>query len=148
MYLKLTRLDISWSISRGRDTYGYNICRLDDAVTGKRYKCLGGGYDMIGTVFGEFLNDVYQERLVKLFSERVTGDYGNTDAGRKCIPELYGITLNPQGKAHCDGGCGINSMQRIAEAIGLNVQWIGNKKGHTIGYIVSEPDTERNKEAS
>jgi hypothetical protein len=29
-------------------------------------------------------------------------------------------------------------MIRIGEAMGLEFQWIGNKKGHTIGYIVSE----------
>lgn len=35
-------LSLSWSISRGRDTYGYNIARLDDHATGKRYRCSGG----------------------------------------------------------------------------------------------------------
>jgi hypothetical protein len=28
-------------------------------------------------------------------------------------------------------------MQRIARALGLEVQWEGNKKGHTIGYFVA-----------
>lgn len=42
----IKRLALSWSVSRGRDTYGYNICRLDDTSTGERFKCMGGGYDM------------------------------------------------------------------------------------------------------
>jgi hypothetical protein len=52
-----THLNISWSVSRGQDTYGYNICRLDDTRTGKRYHLNGGGYDMIGTVLGDWLED-------------------------------------------------------------------------------------------
>ena len=145
MKLKLTRLDLTWSVSRGRDTEGYNICRLDDANTGKRYKCLGGGYDMVGTVFGDFLNDVYQERLQKLFTDRPTLDAGYLVPGYNKIKDLYGITLQPSGVAHCDGGCGISSMIRIAEAIGLEVQTTWNRKsrsGATTGFIVSEPEVE------
>jgi hypothetical protein len=33
-------------------------------------------------------------------------------------------------------------MVRIAEAIGLEVQWEGNKKGHTIGYFVAPKELE------
>jgi hypothetical protein len=36
-----TYLAISWAISRGRDTYGYNICRLDDTLIDVRYRCMG-----------------------------------------------------------------------------------------------------------
>ena len=142
--LKLTRLDLSWSISRGRDTEGYNICRLDDANTGKRYKCIGGGYDMVGTVFGDYLNDVYQDRLVKLFQGRADiAEAGYQVPGYNKIEGLYGITLNPGSVAHCDGGCGISSMIQIAEAIGLEVQTTWNRKsrnGATTGFIVSEPE--------
>lgn len=60
-----TYLAISWSISRGTETYGYNICRLDDSQTGKRYRCLGG-YDMMGTVVGQWLEDLFQPQLKQL----------------------------------------------------------------------------------
>lgn len=62
----IKRLALSWSVSRGRDTYGYNICRLDDTSTEERFKCMGGGYDMQGTVFGSWLEAGYQDRLVEL----------------------------------------------------------------------------------
>lgn len=62
----IKRLALSWSVSRGRDTYGYNICRLDDTSTGDRFKCMGGGYDMQGTVFGEWLAANYQPELLAL----------------------------------------------------------------------------------
>lgn len=141
--MNINHLSISWTISRGRDTYGYNICRLDDRNNRKRYRTWGGGYDMLGTVFGAWLQDVYQERLQGLFSSRPDSlqDYGNT--GWKVLPEFYGATFRPYmvgsgGKVSLDGACGIESMRRIAEAIGLEVQWEGNRKGHTIGYFVQD----------
>lgn len=45
-----TFLEFQTSVSRGADTYGYNIVRLVDThYNGKAYKCMGGGYDMHGT---------------------------------------------------------------------------------------------------
>lgn len=169
MYLKLTRLDLSWATSRGRDTYGYNIARLDDSTTGKRYKCMGGGYDMIGTCFGDFLQDVYQLRLKEIASmaghtfnkqghERTRSEkpqwYSHHDKPKsEC--SLYGMTANYLGSelyhVRLDGGCGLDSMIRIAEAIGLSVQrtYGRGRNAKLNGLIVSEPDAERNtKEAS
>ena len=132
----LKRLDISWSTSRGRDTYGYNICRLDDSHTRKRYRCSGGGYDMIGTVFGDWLADMYAPQLAALFASREHVDAGYAVKGYRKIPDLYGVTMSPDGKVHCDGACGIESMIRIAEAIGLQVQQTYSRKGRTTGFIV------------
>ncbi len=47
MEVSETYLAVRWSTSRGRDTYGYNICSVTDQATSKRYSCKGGGY---GTV--------------------------------------------------------------------------------------------------
>ena len=139
--MKIQHLKLSWGISRGRDTAGYNICRLDSGYnyshSARRYKTTGGGYDMIGTVFGMWLTEQHQERLKKLFADRPTEDCKYQVPGYNKIPGLYGITLNPKGEAHCDGGCGINSMVSIAEAIGLTVQTTSNRKGRTDGFIVS-----------
>ena len=132
----LKRLNISWSTSRGRDTYGYNICRLDDSRTRKRYRCMGGGYDMIGTVFGEWLTDMHAPQLAALFASREHVDAGYAVKGYRKIPDLYEVTMSPDGKVHCDGACGIESMIRIAEAIGLQVQQTYSRKGRTTGFIV------------
>lgn len=140
--LNIHHLVISWSVSRGRDTCGYNICRLDDRKTGKRYRTIGVGYDMQGTVFGDWLTDVHQDKLKELFKNNTSEDCGYTVPGYRKIKDLYGLTLSPKGIASCDGACGIRSMINIAEAIGLEAQWEGNKKGHTTGYYVCEKTKE------
>lgn len=136
-------LVISWGVSRGRDTYGYNICRLDDRQSGKRYRTCGGGYDMIGTVFGDWLEDVYQSELLAKVQELMSNpdafeDCGYSVKGYIKFSGLYGMTYNTNnGKVSLDGACGISSVIQIAEALGLQVQWEGNKKGHTVGYYVT-----------
>lgn len=132
--MNITHLKISWGISKGRDTNGYNICRLDDSKTHKRYKCMGGGYDMVGTVFGRWLEDVYQEDLKAIPGVRV--DCGYAVPGYTRINGLYGLTFKPNGMAKLDGACGVTSMISKAEAIGLTVQWESNKKGQTIGFFI------------
>lgn len=116
--MDIMNLTLTWSISRGRDTYGYNICRLDDPQTGKRYRCNGGGYDMTGTVFGMWLMDVHQDRLSAL------------------AWSFYGLRRYNDGHVNLDGACGINSMVRVAEALGLEVQTQYDKKGRTTGWLV------------
>jgi len=139
-YLSFTTLKISWGVSKGRDIYGYNICRLDDEATGKRYRCNGGGYDMIGTVFGQWLAENFQPELlaIKDQAHRVWDDL----KGEKSIfreKSLYGmahiIGKNSE-KISLDGGCGISSMITIAQNIGLEVNYMPSKKGPTVGFYV------------
>ena len=138
----IKRLALSWSVSRGRDTYGYSICRLDDTSTGERFKCMGGGYDMQGTVFGEWLAANYQPELLAL---KDRANYTLTKAG-EFIPanredSLYGMAyLEKDNRISLDGACGLECMIRIAEAIGLEVErdYIakGRRRGETIGWFV------------
>lgn len=134
------RLEISWATSRGQDTYGYNICRLDDSVTRARFRTLGGGYDMIGTVFGKWLQATYPERLKALKNGRTLEECGYCVDGWRKIPDLYGITFDPKGEPQLDGACGIESMRRIAEACGFSVDWSGDRKGRTRAFYVSETE--------
>jgi hypothetical protein len=138
--MKINHLSISWSVSRGRDTYGYNICRLDSRQSGKRYRCSGGGYDMIGTVFGQWLESEYQSELVELVADLPKISYGSGSRfqiSEEINPRFYGLTIRENGSVSLDGACGQSCMVGIAEALGLEVQWEGNKKGHTIGYFVA-----------
>lgn len=131
-------LALTWTTSRGQDTYGYNIARLDSHSTGKRFKCMGGGYDMIGTVVGKWLQDAYADRLLALRDTYATEEAGYQVAGYRKVPGLYGLTYSPKGVPQLDGACGISSMERIAEAIGLSLSRTYNRKGHTTGYMVTD----------
>jgi hypothetical protein len=136
----IRHLAISWSISRGQDTYGYNICRLDDRSTGQRFRTSGGGYDMIGTVLGQWLATNFQDELLKM--TRKAGAVFTKKGGYKSYNgksgKFYGMTyFKDDNRVSLDGACGTSCMIAVAEALGFEVQWEGNRKGHTTGYIVS-----------
>ena len=142
--MNATQLNISWSVSRGQDTYGYNICRLDDVRTGKRYRTCGGGYDMIGSVLGDWMEDRFQDELRALVADLPKQKYGGTSymqISEEINPKYYGLTISPDGKVCLDGACGVSSMQQIGRALGLKFQWLGNRKGHTTGYFISKEES-------
>ena len=146
MTKSINHLSLSWSVSRGRDTDGYNICRLDDRNNGQRFKCMGGGYDMVGTVFGQWLAAYYQAELLALkeranYSRSIDGGY--TPANRD--DSLYGMVyLEKENRISLDGACGLECMIRIAEAIGLEVDrdYIakGRRCGETIGWFIQKKE--------
>ena len=139
-----TYLSVAWSVSRGRDTYGYNICTVTDESTGKKYRCNGGGYDLLGTSFGEWLQDRYQRELVDI-KERAHGTWTETTEGpwERMYDDagLYGMGVNymldGSVKVTLDGACGESSMRKIADALELNVRATVNRKGHVTGYLIS-----------
>lgn len=116
--MKQFNLEIRWSISRGRDTHGYNICTLWDY--NQPYRTLGGGYDMTGTVFAQWLKANYLPLIVeKLGSNMKDGNH----------PDYYGFSFyGLKNSYHLDGACGLDCMVTIAKAIGLEVKYIYGKK--------------------
>lgn len=149
-------LEFKWTVSRGRDTYGYNICTL--YVDGERVaRCNGGGYDMEGTVFGNFLARNYADRLRALkiappTSEtcwhcKGTGFLGEADDRGKCfhcrgtgILELeagfLGLTFHDPnydpGKAVIGKDCSDRTLTLEGEAGGMTVAE-AEAKGISIG---------------
>jgi hypothetical protein len=121
--LKTNYLNLSWSTSKGRGTYGYNIARLDDRATGQRFKCMGGGYDITGTVVGEWLATTYQPRL------RAAG---------AAVTDLYGSRVKEGGEVSLYGACGLECMIKVAAAIGISLSRTSNKRGHTSGFMVTD----------
>ena len=137
---QINHLSLSWSVSKGRDTYGYNICRLDDRNNGHCFRTIGGGYDMVGTVFGQWLEYYFQPELL-MIKDKADRIYGSSLCDNPVTDSFYGMTYNAkQNTVSLDGSCGIESMMRIADAIGLEVErdYIakGRRRGETIGWFV------------
>ena len=141
-------LTTKWGVSRGRNTYGYNICSL--YVDGSKVaSCNGGGYDMTGTVVGLWLAKAYAEQLRKKIKAEFYGlcfinpnyDPGKAKIDGETVEELekagksfglerYQASYSASSKLptklhtvpHLDGACGIDCTWKVAEAIGLKVE--------------------------
>tara|TARA_Y100000310_G_scaffold142771_1_gene142258 strand:+ start:70 stop:591 length:522 start_codon:yes stop_codon:yes gene_type:complete len=137
-----------WTTSRGRDTYGYNICSLWVRESKEASTC-GGGYDMKGTALGYFLEERFQDRLLKLhrragsrYSVAPEGSpaakagkaYKRLTTPNKKRPwsdhgEFYGLTAyyrrgeSKPYKMSMDGGCGFSCMVDIGRAVGLSFRY-------------------------
>lgn len=132
-----TYLDVTWSISRAADTYGYNRVTVRDVETGKRFVECGGGYDMLGSALGQWLQVTCQELLLchsdlayNVYDGRRFSDNGHT------ANKLYGMTHNVNSNTvSLDGACGLESMLRIADVIGVKLQRVNtyNKRGQNTG---------------
>jgi hypothetical protein len=115
-------LKITYGTSRGQDTYGYTLVTLRDMRGNKLASTCGGGYDMRGTVFGQWLQNAYAKELLALVP-RASYVWDGKETTRRELPDsLYGMThYSAVGKLMLDGACGFESMCRIAEALGLDV---------------------------
>jgi hypothetical protein len=129
-------LKLKWTISRGRDTYGYTLASLKDTKTGKFYRTCGGGYDMRGTVLGEWLNDVFKEELKTIapkamarfskktglvHAERPQNGYYDRDMVFYGTYAYYDDLGNLE-KVVIDGSCGESEVLALAKEIGLDVE--------------------------
>lgn len=111
--------EFRWTVSRGRDTYGYNICTL--YIDGcKVASCNGGGYDMQGTCLADWLQDNEQERLKHLKASTYYGLFFYNPK-RKKRQKRYSAGCS----IVLDGGCGFSSIERIGERIGYKFQYKG-----------------------
>jgi hypothetical protein len=111
-----------WGVSRGRDTYGYNICSciIDGEKVGTS---IGGGYDMQGASFGEFLRNTFYEEL--------------KDLSRK--EKFYGLE-----DGYVDGACGLNCMIDIFIALGYNAEYKYSKSLGNFYYISKKGENNGN----
>lgn len=86
-----------WTVSRARDTYGYNICTA--YVEGYKVgSCKGGGYDMKGVALADWL-----KQFVK--------------------PEhnFYGLYRYDDGFVRLDGACG---LETLLNGLGFTYRWV------------------------
>jgi hypothetical protein len=142
-------LEFKWSVSRGRDTYGYNICSL--IVDGVRVaRCSGGGYDMKGTILGDYIAIAFKDELLKLkdvfygLSFRIPNyDPGAVIIEGKTITQrekeglslgleryqaFHAATSKVPTEKHTipliDGATGFSSVEKIVNAIGYKLKYI------------------------
>lgn len=139
--LQIHSVSITWSTSRGRDTYGWNICRATSRQTDKTYRTMGGGYDMVGTVIGEWFASEYQAELKQLAHENLEGfkPYGLSGSTLH-NGAFYGMYIKANGTVYLDGACGLECMLRIIEACGFEYQRQYNprtKSKTTTGYLIA-----------
>ena len=116
----------TYGVSRGRDTYGYNMVTLS-SNTGKRFRAMGGGYDMHGQVMGEYVQ--FNESPDRL---RAVADADDT------LP----VTVTPDDKVIVLGASDLTSVMRLMRALGWEVSAIRSfdRKGRVkaiIGYNIN-----------
>lgn len=143
-------LTLRYGTSRGRDTYGYNLVTATSTRTGRKYRTCGGGYDMAGTVLGDYLQDVAQDRLRALRDTVTLREYGGTGWTCGADHALYGLTWAPDGRACLDGGCGLSSMERIATAVGIDLSPVYDRSTRRCtlsGWMVQDHGSARMLEA-
>ena len=87
-------LSFRWTVSRARNTAFYNICTL--WVDGKRdASCIGGGYDMRGTVLGSWIARRFADRLLKLKEADMPAQHEWKDGQRvEKGHYFYGLTFH------------------------------------------------------
>ena len=115
-------LEEKWSVSKGYNTYGYNICSLWYGNV-KVATCNGGGYDMQSTSVSNFINLYFQDRLNSITSENFE----------------YGLYKNVDGNNYISYGIGVNAINRIIQHCGMSVRVNEVKvKRHYEKYIIIE----------
>lgn len=135
-------LKFKWTVSRGRDTYGYNICSLwIDRV--KVSSCNGGGYDMQGTALANWMQEEFQDQLRKLPSNYGSGDnnkgfYGLSFYNSKTKKSQHRFSKNVD-RACLQGACGFSSITSILNAIGYELEYITEEKDITV-YLLTEKE--------
>lgn len=126
-------IEFKWTISRGRDTCGYNICSVY-YNRDKIESCNGGGYDMKGTCLGKFITYYFNEYLKKLRARREHDTkncfYGLTFYNKKT--KKYQVAYTEGCDFYIDGACGFSSMERILEKIGFKLEYVSNKSDYSI----------------
>lgn len=151
-------LAFRWTTSRAADSYGYNICSL--IIDGRKVaSTCGGGYDMQGTVLGQWINATFPAQLRALAIGRVVlaeavGTARFYDGGNDAKVDVNGHTLylyglnvwkaegeNQPVEVRCDGGTGLNQMTNVLKALGLKmVSVVRDRRGNTTAYHVTNAE--------
>lgn len=128
----IKNVQIKHGISRGRDTYGYNI--VTAVCNGKSYRTLGGGYDMIGTVLGNWFEAEHQAELTALVTTLQLEHYVGTT--KRPANAFYGLFVRDDNSVYIDGACGLSCVLDIIRACGYKTQTCSDKQGRIESFLV------------
>lgn len=121
-----------------RITYGRTGCvTLHDDYAGKRYRAGGGGYDKLGAVVGDWLGANFQAELVHQKPHNIYPRKDGEDQPKGGLYALSHIHGAKGTRASVDGSCGIESVRRIAEAIGLDLRIVDMGKHADVMHVRS-----------
>lgn len=156
-------LHFKWTVSKARDSYGYNICTLyvnDNKVS----RCNGGGYDMKGTCLGDFIAKEFEKELYETVEEPFYGlsfHNPNYDPGKAIIDgktveqreqdgdslgleryqAFYSASSKVPTEVHVipliDGSCGFSSVESIVRHLGYKISYTGESKNDS-HYIMEK----------
>ena len=122
-------IEFKWTISKGRDTYGYNICSMYHNGI-KVSSCKGGGYDMQGTALSDWMQEKFRAELQKLDAREFYGlSFWNTKRNKTQFRWSKDCTT------WLDGACGFSSMQKILDKLGYSLQYVP-KRGENSTYEI------------
>lgn len=159
MSKRFFEIRIKWGVSRGRDTLGYTTCSLYD--DGKRVAaCNGGGYDMTGTVLGDWIAKRFPEKLRKLKLSQYGLTFHNPkrktpatieqaeasgrSLGLERYQDFYAASSKVPTEVHTvpliDGACGQSSVERILTAIGGTIKWTKKSSRLDIAEVEIDDD--------
>ena len=112
-------------------TFNYSSNNSGNVVTIKNQRGLkitgikasGGGYDMKGTVFGQWMQLHFMDELERLDSKEF---YGLTHYNTKTRKRQRKASKNT--RTYVDGACGFECMVRILKKIGFKARFITETK--------------------
>lgn len=98
-------INIKWTTSKGRETFGYKVATLRDDCGVVRARVKGGGYDLQDAALAEWATKTYQPRLLALYRMNQ----------RQNLAQPYALHLaahnsdsfRDNAKVYIDGGAGM-----------------------------------------
>jgi len=154
-------LKFKYTTSKGRDSYGYNICSL--WVDGeKQASTCGGGYDMKGTALGNWIARKFEKELLKFNKSfyGLTFHDPNYQPSKECLKEeekdeltkLLGsarlrdfhkqssdLPTEKHTIPQLDGACGFESMTSILNNMNYYLKYIDGDN-NTSTYILDKKE--------
>jgi len=110
-------ITLRWGISRGKDTYGYNVLTARDSFSRKRIAdASGGGYDLTNTVLCDVISKLYHKEFQEAYL--LLSPYQQRDSFRHIQRNLK------TGNAWADGAVGEQATRQLLDLVGLDMESI------------------------